>query len=76
MMPPKTIWYPHPGSPEYEISTEGGIRFANGEELELHQLKSGYAYYALPDDEIPDHFIHVTPDNVINNYLPDITDYD
>ena len=64
-------WYSFPGRPDYEINDEGNIRKVDGQLLSLQYSSNGKAaYYALPDTDVPGHYIHVTPDSIVDDYLP------
>ena len=63
-------WYPFPGRTDYEFSTDGGVRTTDGELLSLQFTPNGSAYYALPHYTLPNEFIHLSPDNIIDTYLP------
>ena len=69
-MTTETTWYTFPGRTDYEFSDEGNVRTADGELLSLQHTPNGSAYYALPHHTIPNEFIHLTPDNIVDTYLP------
>jgi len=73
-MTTETTWYPFPGLPDYEFSNEGDLRTSDGQILSLQFSSNGQsAFYAIPHLEIKNHFIHITPDEIIDDYLPNCT---
>lgn len=69
-MTTEITWYTFPGRPDYEISDEGDLRTVNGDLIPLQYTSNGFPYYALPDTDIPGHYIHISPDGIIDYYLP------
>ena len=63
-------WYPFPGRTDYEFSDDGSLRTADGELVTLQRTDTGYPYYAIPHHQLPDEFVHLSPDNIVDTYLP------
>ena len=70
-MTTELTWYPFPGRNDYEFSNEGDVRTSDGKLLSLQFIEGSDAcYYSIPHYKLSNHFIHLSPDNIIDTYLP------